>query len=56
MEPGNCIHIKVHMEVIDNIEYTTMCTLEELKKLQQKDMLLLQQLDQSSHEEFEQRV
>jgi hypothetical protein len=33
-----------------------MCTLEKLEKLQQKEMLLLQQLDQSSHEEFEQRL
>jgi hypothetical protein len=33
-----------------------MCTLEELKKLQQKDMLLLQQLDQSNHEEHEKMI
>jgi hypothetical protein len=33
-----------------------MCTIEKLKKLQQKYMLLLQQLDQSRHEEFEHRV
>jgi hypothetical protein len=34
-----------------------MCTLEELGKLQKKDMLLLQQLDQSNnHEEQEQKI
>jgi hypothetical protein len=45
------------MEALDNIEYTTMCTLEELEKLQMKDMLLLQQLDKSSkHKEKEQKI
>jgi hypothetical protein len=53
MEPGNCMHIKVPVEDLDNIEYKTMCTLEYLNKVQQKNMLLLQQLDQSNHEEHE---
>jgi hypothetical protein len=57
MEPGNGIYIEVHVEALDNLEYTTMCTLEELEKLQKKDMLLLQQLDQSkNHEEQEQKI
>jgi hypothetical protein len=47
------MHLKVHVEALDNLEYTTMCTLEDLEKLQQKDMFLLQQLDQSNHEEHE---
>jgi hypothetical protein len=33
-----------------------MCTFEELDKLQKKDMFLLQQLDQSNHEEHEQKI
>ena len=52
MEPGNCIYIEVRMEALDNIEYTTMCTLEYLEKIENKDTLLLEQLDQSrNHEE-----
>ena len=57
MELGNGIYIEVLMEALDNIEYTTMCTLEELEKIQKKDMLLLQQLNQSkNHEEKEQKT
>lgn len=56
MEPGNGLYIEVTKDVLDHLESATMCTLEELEKLQQKDMLLLQQLDQSNHEKFEQRV
>ena len=56
LEPRNYMHIKVPMEALDILEYTNLCTLEELEKLQQKDMLLLQQLDQSNHEKFDQRV
>jgi hypothetical protein len=33
-----------------------MCTFEELEKLQKKDMFLLQHLDQSNHEEYEQKI
>ena len=36
LEPGKYMHIKFPMEAFDNLEYTTMCTLEELDKLQQK--------------------
>jgi hypothetical protein len=57
MEPRNGIYIEVPMEALDNLEYTTMCTLEELDKIQKKYMLLLQQLDQSNnHEEKEQKI
>jgi hypothetical protein len=57
MEPGNGIYIEVPVEALVNLEYTTMCTLEELEKLQKKDMLLRQQLDQSdNHEEQEQKI
>jgi hypothetical protein len=56
LAPGNYMHIKVPMEAFDNLEYTTMCTREELEKLQQKDMLLLQNLDQSNHEDHEQKI
>jgi hypothetical protein len=42
LEPGNYMHIKVPVEVIDHLEYTTMCTLEELEKLQEKDTMILQ--------------
>jgi hypothetical protein len=45
MEPINCMHIKVPVNVLDHLEYTVMCTFEELEKLQQ--------LDQYNHEEFE---
>jgi hypothetical protein len=44
------------MGTIENIEYTTMCTLEEFEKIQQKYMLLLQQLDPSNHEDHEQKI
>jgi hypothetical protein len=27
LERGNYMHIKVHVEALDNIEYMTMCTL-----------------------------
>jgi hypothetical protein len=51
------IYIEVLMEALDNLEYKTMCTLEELKKLQNKYMFLLQQLYQSNnHEEQEQNI
>jgi hypothetical protein len=53
LEPGNYMHIKVPLEALDSLEYTTLCTLEELEKLQQKDMMLLQHLDQSNHEDHE---
>jgi hypothetical protein len=56
MEPGNYIHIKIPLEDLENIEYTTMCTLEELEKLQQKDIFLLPQSDQSNHEEHEKKI
>jgi chromosome segregation ATPase len=57
MEPGNGIYIEFPVEVVDNLEYTSMCTLDELEKLQNKDMLLLQNLDQSNnHEEQEQKI
>ena len=55
MEPRNDLYIEVTKDVLDNIESTTLCTLEELEKLQHKDMLLLQQLDHSNHEEHEQK-
>jgi hypothetical protein len=42
MEPGNGLYIEVTKDVLDHLEYTVMCTLEELEKLQKKDMLLLQ--------------
>jgi hypothetical protein len=48
MQPRNCMHIKVLVDVLDHIEYTIMCTFEDSEKLQQ--------LDQSNHEEFEQRI
>jgi hypothetical protein len=47
MEPRNYMHIKVPMNILDHIEYTIMCTFEELEKLKQ--------LDQSNHEENEQK-
>jgi hypothetical protein len=55
LEPGNYMHIKIPMEALDSLDYTTLCTLEELEKLQQKDMMLLQNLHQSNHEEREQK-
>jgi len=42
LEPINGLYIEVTREVLDQLEYTIMCTLEELEKLQKKDMLLLQ--------------
>jgi hypothetical protein len=42
MEPGNGLYIEVTKYVLDHHESTTMCTLEELEKLQQKYMMLLQ--------------
>jgi hypothetical protein len=33
MGPRNYIHLKVLVEALDNLEYTTMFTLEELEKL-----------------------
>jgi hypothetical protein len=36
LEPGNYMHIKVPVEALDSLEYTTLCTLEELEKLQHK--------------------
>jgi hypothetical protein len=54
MEPRNGLYIEVTKDVLDHLESTTMCNLEELEKLQQKDMFLLQQSDQSNHEKFEQ--
>jgi hypothetical protein len=36
MEPRNGLSIEVTKDVLDHLEYTTMCTLEELDKLQQK--------------------
>jgi hypothetical protein len=48
MQPRNYMHIKVPVDVLDHLEYTVMCTFEELEKLQQ--------LDQSNHEEFEQKL
>jgi hypothetical protein len=57
MEPRNGLYIEVTKDVLDQLEYIVMCTLEELEKLQKKDMLLLQQLDQSkNHEEKEQKT
>jgi predicted RNase H-like nuclease (RuvC/YqgF family) len=59
MEPENSLYIKVPREALDHLEYTVMCTLEELDKLQKKYMLLQQQLDQSdrnNHEEHEQKI
>jgi hypothetical protein len=56
MEPTNGLYIEVTKDVLDHLEYTVMCTFEELEKLQKKDMLLLQQLDQSNHEEHEQNI
>jgi predicted RNase H-like nuclease (RuvC/YqgF family) len=47
MEPRNYMHIKVPVSILDHIEYTVMCTFEELEKLQQ--------IDQSNHEEHEQK-
>jgi len=57
MELGNGIYIEFHMEALNNLEYTSMFTLEGLEKLQKKDMLLLEQLDQyNNHEEKEQNI
>jgi hypothetical protein len=57
LEPRNYMHIKVPVHNLDHLEYTVMCTLEELEKIQKKDMFLLQQLDQSKHhEEKEQKT
>ena len=56
MEPGNGLYIEVTKDVLDQFEYTVMSTFEELEKLQKNDMLLLQQLDQSNHEEHEQKI
>jgi putative transposon-encoded protein len=57
MELGNGKYIEVPKEALENIKYTTVCTLEELEKLQNKYMLLLQQLDQSNnHEEQEKNI
>jgi hypothetical protein len=33
MEPGNGLYIEVTKDVLDHIDYTTTCTLEELEKL-----------------------
>ena len=41
-ESGNGIYIEVTKDVLDQLEYKNMCTLEELEKLQNKDMLLQQ--------------
>jgi hypothetical protein len=54
MEPTNSLYIEVNRDVLDQLEYTIMCNFEELEKIQKKNMLLLQQLDQSNHEENEQ--
>jgi hypothetical protein len=51
MEPGNGLYIEITKDVLNHLEYTVMCTFEELEKLQKKYMLLLQQLDQSNLEE-----
>ena len=56
IEPGNGLYIEVTKDVLDHLEYTIMCTFEELEKLQKKDMLLLQHLNQSNHEEHEQKI
>jgi hypothetical protein len=56
MEPRNGLHIEVNKDVLDHIEYRNIFTLEYFEKLQQKDMMLLQQLDKSNHEEHVQRV
>ena len=45
MEPTNGLYIEVIKNVLDQLEYTVMCTFEELEKLQQ--------LDQSNHGEPE---
>jgi hypothetical protein len=42
MEPENGIHFKIPVDTLDNLEYTTIFTLEELKKFQKRDMFLLQ--------------
>jgi hypothetical protein len=47
MAPKNSLYIKLPRDVINHLEYTIMCTLEELDKIQKKDMFLHQQLDQS---------
>ena len=51
LEPRNGLYIEVTREVLNQLEYTVMCTLEELEKLQKNDMVLLQQLDQSNNHE-----
>ena len=56
MEPTNGLYIEVTKDVLGQLEYIVMCTFENLEKLQKKDMLLLQQLDQSNHEEHEQNI
>ena len=48
MEPINYMHIKFLVNVLDHLEYTTMCTFEELEKIQQ--------IDQSNHEEHEKKI
>jgi hypothetical protein len=55
MEPPNSLYIEVTRDVLDQIEYKVMCNFEELEKIQKKYMLILQQLDQSNHEEHEQK-
>jgi hypothetical protein len=56
MELTNGLYIEVTKDVLDQLEYTVICTFEEWDKLQKKDMFLLQQLDQSNHEEHEQKI
>jgi hypothetical protein len=56
MEPTYGIYIEVTKDVLDHIEYTFMCTFKEFEKLQNKYMLLLQQLNQSNHEDHEQKI
>ena len=41
MEPRNGLYIEIMKDVLDQLEYTVMCTFEELEKIQKKDMLLL---------------
>jgi hypothetical protein len=55
MEPTNSVYIEVTREVLDQLEYTVMCTFEELEKIQKKYIFLLQHLDQSNHEDHEQK-
>ena len=56
MEQGNSLYIEITKDVFNHLEYTIMCTFQEPKKHQNKDMLLVKQLDQSKLEDNELKI